>query len=85
MLFVSHGPLQLGGRAGDMAGLPPHGWLADGHGQGPEGFSQRPRRPGMDQVQLDAGIDLRRRGMTARNREAARAAARGWQEEQSQA
>ena len=50
-----------------------------------EGFSQRPRRPGLDQSQFEAGIDLRRRGMTAHNREAARATARGWQEEQSQA
>ena len=50
-----------------------------------EGFSKRPRRPGLNQAQFAAGIDLRRRGMTAHNREAARAAARGWQEEQSQA
>ncbi|PKB84254.1 MAG: hypothetical protein BZY88_00575 [SAR202 cluster bacterium Io17-Chloro-G9] len=50
-----------------------------------ERFSQRPRRPGMDPRQFEAGIDLRRRGMTAPNREAARAAARVWQEEQAQA
>ena len=50
-----------------------------------EGFSRRPRRPGLDQSQFEAGIDLRRRGLTAPNREAARAAARQWQQEQSQA
>jgi len=32
---------------------------------------------------VEAGIDLRRRGMTAPNREAARAAAREWQHEQA--
>lgn len=50
-----------------------------------EGLRQEWERRGRSGAELETALDLRRRGLTAPNRYAARAAARQWQQQQAEA